>query len=159
MLCTCMCTAYVLSTTQHVYKLFGVYNSAVTLCAVHMKGYTNCCAIVHVYVANIGQLMSCQSNNVQKSTHATFLLCFHSCLLVLPCLHAVLAHALKNISVDLRNPLIINKLFCCKDRRPISSTTKCNLTTHYRQNLWQPTNKAKTMLQKYGSGALMGLVP
>ena len=97
---------------------------------------------------NIRQLMSCQSNNVQESTHATFLLCFHSCLLVLPCLLCCPDSCFKKISVDLRNPLIVNKLFCCKNRRPISSTTKCNLTTHYRQNLWQPTNKLKLYVAK-----------
>ena len=28
-----------------------IYNSVVTLCVVYMKGYTNRCVIVHVYVA------------------------------------------------------------------------------------------------------------
>ena len=143
MLCTCMCTAYVLSTTLHLYKLFGVYNSVVTLCAVYMKGYTNCCAIVHVYVA---KYWTCQSIISRK---VLMLLSFYVLILACrfsPVCYAVLAHALKIISVDLRTPLIVNKSFCCKDRRPISSTTKCNFIMHYKQNLWQPTNKLNYML-------------
>ena len=69
---------------------------------------------------NIRQLVPCQSNNVQKSSHATCVLSFyvfiHACRFS-PVCYAALAHVLKIISVHLRTPLIVNKLFCCKDKK------------------------------------------